>query len=134
MARAQRRESDERLARRIEEIGADAFLVEWLAQPLFATLSDAEVATRSRDAAGLAASLRLAGTGTQDWLAPRLAELSMPVLALAGSLDTKFSAEARAIARATPHGHVALVEGAGHAAHVERPAACAALVEDFLDR
>ena len=135
-ARAQRREADERLARRIEEIGADAFLAEWLAQPLFATLGDAnaEVATRSRDAEGLAASLRLAGTGTQEWLAPRLGELSLPVLALAGSLDTKFSEEARAIASAVHDGHVILVEGAGHAAHLERPAACATLVEDFLAR
>jgi 2-succinyl-6-hydroxy-2,4-cyclohexadiene-1-carboxylate synthase len=132
--RAQRRESDEQLARRIEQIGADAFLAEWLAQPLFATLGDVEAQTRSRDGAGLAASLRLAGTGTQAWLGPRLGELSMPILALAGSLDVKFTDEARAIAAATPRGLVALVEGAGHAAHLERPAECAALVEDFLWR
>lgn len=134
LARAQRCEADERLARRIEEIGADAFLAEWLAQPLFATLGNTDAATRSRNGDGLAASLRLAGTGTQAWLAPRLAELSMPVLALAGSLDAKFSDEARAIATAVPDGRVALVEGAGHAAHLEKPAACATLVEDFLAR
>ena len=134
LEREQRREADERLARRIEEIGADAFLQEWLAQPLFATLGDVESSTRSRDGAGLAASLRLAGTGTQAWLAPRLGELSMPVLILAGALDSKFTGEARAIAAAVPHGHLGLVEGAGHAAHVERPAACATIVNHFLDR
>ena len=35
--RAERR--DEALADRVEEIGADAFLEEWLAQPMFASLS-----------------------------------------------------------------------------------------------
>ena len=133
-ARAQRREADELLARRIEEIGADAFLAEWLAQPLFAAVGDADAATRSRDSDGLASSLRLAGTGIQAWLAPRLADLSMPVLTLAGSLDAKFCDEARAIASAVRNGRVALVDGAGHAAHLERPAACAALVEEFLAR
>ena len=133
-ARAERRDADERLARRIEKIGADAFLAEWLAQPLFATLRDAEPESRSRDADGLAACLRLAGTGTQAWLSPRLVELSMPVLAVAGSLDVKFSNEARAIAASTTHGMVALVQGAGHAAHFERPADFAALVDDFLTR
>ncbi len=134
LARAQRREADERLARRVEEIGADAFLAEWLAQPLFATLRDAEASSRSRDVDGLAASLRLAGTGTQEWLSPRLADLAMPVLALAGSLDEKFTSEARAIASAVGDGRVALVDGAGHAAHLERPAECARLVEEFLAR
>ncbi|HSN02936.1 MAG TPA: alpha/beta fold hydrolase [Acidimicrobiales bacterium] len=132
VARGQRRLADEQLAQRIEEIGADAFLAEWLAQPLFATLRDVDAASRSRDSEGLAASLRLAGTGTQAWLAPRLAEIAMPVLALAGSLDAKFVGEASAIAAAVANGRFALVEGAGHAAHLERPATCATLVEDFL--
>jgi pimeloyl-ACP methyl ester carboxylesterase len=39
-ARAERRERDDQLADRIETIGAEAFLDEWLAQPLFATVPD----------------------------------------------------------------------------------------------
>src|SRR5204863_3461325 len=36
--RETRREADERLAERLETIGVDAFLEEWLAQPIFAGL------------------------------------------------------------------------------------------------
>jgi 2-succinyl-6-hydroxy-2,4-cyclohexadiene-1-carboxylate synthase len=132
--RAARRARDEELARRIETRGVDAFLDEWLAQPLFASLGDAsDLATRSRDGAGLAASLRLAGTGTQSYLDARLREITVPVLALAGERDEKFSGEAIAIASAVQDGRAEVVKGAGHAAHLEAPEACAALVEEFLD-
>ena len=87
---------------------------------------------RSRDAQGLASSLRLAGTGTQAWLAPQLGAIASPTLALAGANDEKFSAEARAIARSVDQASYALVESAGHAAHLERPDATARLVNAFL--
>jgi 2-succinyl-6-hydroxy-2,4-cyclohexadiene-1-carboxylate synthase len=132
--RAVRRARDEELARQIEIRGVDAFLDEWLAQPLFASLGDAaEPLTRSRNGAGLAASLRLAGTGTQSYLASRLHEISAPVLALAGERDEKFAGEALAIASAVRHGRATLIPGAGHAAHLEAPKECAAMVEEFLD-
>ena len=131
--RRARRESDERLARHVEEVGAETFLAEWLAQPLFASLGDAsEPESRSRDRAGLAASLRLAGTGTQSWLGDRLGEISIPVLALAGERDEKFCAEALAIAAGVRDGRATLISGAGHAAHLEAPAACARVVGEFL--
>ena len=65
--RAARRQRDEKLAQRLERIGTEAFLDEWLAQPMFQSLpKDArERAARSSDASGLADSLRHAGTGTQ---------------------------------------------------------------------
>ena len=43
-------------------------------------------------AGGLAASRRLAGTGAQEPLWYRLAELEMPVLLVAGERDEKFAA------------------------------------------
>ena len=93
--RAARRASDEALADAIERDGVDAFLERWLAQPLFATLPDTarDVEDRRRNtSAGLAASLRLSGTGTQTPLWDRLAELAMPVLLVAGARDHKFVA------------------------------------------
>ena len=132
--RRARRERDNDLAERLLRIGAEEFLREWLAQPMFATLpADArELAARSRDAAGLARSLRDAGTGTQEWLGERLRSLRPAMLALAGERDTKFSAEATALATTVPRGRRVLVPGAGHAAHLERPDECAALIEAFL--
>jgi 2-succinyl-6-hydroxy-2,4-cyclohexadiene-1-carboxylate synthase len=132
--RAARRAADDALAERALAIGADAFLDEWLARPMFARLpaDPAERAARSRDAAGLAGSLRLCGVGVQGWLGDAIAAVSAPTLALAGELDAKFVLEAEAIAATVERGRAALVDGAGHAAHLEAPEAAAALVAGFL--
>lgn len=135
--RAVRRAADEDLARAVERDGVDAFLDRWLAQPLFATLP--------RDAAGLGErrrvntvsrlvhQLRVLGVGTQEPLWDRLAELRMPVVAVAGELDTKYAGIAREMAAAIgPPAVVRLVAGAGHAAHLERPDAVARVIEDAV--
>ena len=128
--RSQRRARDERVADRIEEFGVERFLDEWLAQPLFASLAPdpRERAARSHNPHGLAQSLRHAGTGTQTWLGERLGSLRVDTLALAGELDEKFAHEALAIAKTVVRGSSKLVSGAGHAAHLERPALTAALI------
>ena len=132
--RRERRARDEELADRIERVGTDAFLEEWLRMPMFASLPDDpdERAARSRDAHGLASSLRSSGTGTQRWLAPTLARIDCPTLALAGSLDDKFIAEATAIAATVQHGTHRIVSDAHHAAHLERPAQAATVISDFI--
>jgi 2-succinyl-6-hydroxy-2,4-cyclohexadiene-1-carboxylate synthase len=134
LERRARRNRDEALAHRIDEIGGPAFLDEWLGQPMFAALPDdpLERAARSADTDGLANSLRLAGTGTQTWLAPLLATITAPTLALAGARDAKFSAEAQAIALAMSRGSYDLIDGAGHAAHLERPETTAERIASFL--
>lgn len=136
-ARRARRARDGDLATRIEKIGVPAFLDEWLAQPLFARLPDdpADRAIRLRNTpAGLATSLRLAGTGAQEPLDTPLGALDAPVLAMAGELDEKFRAEADRIAAAVgSNAAVAAVPGAGHAAHAERPADVLALLRSWLE-
>jgi 2-succinyl-6-hydroxy-2,4-cyclohexadiene-1-carboxylate synthase len=129
--RGERRRSDDALAERIETIGTDAFLEEWLDRDMFRSLPDdpIERATRSTDATGLAGSLRHAGTGTQRWLAPELPSLMMPTLALAGELDPKFRLEAAAIGEGVVHGRTQFVPDAHHAAHLEQPQLCAAIVQ-----
>ena len=135
--RAARRTADEVLAASIEADGVAAFVDRWLAQPLFAGLPDdpADRAHRGTNtAAGLASSLRLAGTGTQTPLWDRLPELSMPVLVLVGEHDTKFTALGRRLAEAIgPNAAFAVVPGAGHAAHLERPDTFVALLRDWLN-
>jgi 2-succinyl-6-hydroxy-2,4-cyclohexadiene-1-carboxylate synthase len=91
-----------------------------------------ERAARSTDAVGLANSLRYAGTGTQRWLAPELATLSIPVLTVAGQLDLKFSLEARSIADAVADGTAVFVADAHHAAHLEQPELASAHVQAFI--
>ena len=134
--RAERREADEGLARRVERDGVGAFLDGWLAGPLFAGLPEAAAGREERlanTAEGLAYALRRLGTGAQEPLWDRLGGLAPPVLLVAGEHDAKFAGIAREMAAAIgPSAEVALVPGAGHAVHLERPAATAALVEEFL--
>lgn len=135
--RVGRRHRDEQLADRIEQIGVHAFLDEWLALDLFATLP-ADPGRRARratnTAAGLASSLRRWGTGTMDpplW--DRLGAIGVPTLVLAGSRDTKFTALGRRLADAIgTNARFDAVTDAGHAAHLERPETVAAIVAAWL--
>ncbi|HUW03123.1 MAG TPA: alpha/beta fold hydrolase [Acidimicrobiales bacterium] len=134
--RAARRTADERLARRLDTEPLPDFLDDWLALGLFAGIADADQHRAERlanDPAGLAASLRNSGTGTQEPLWERLGGLSMPVLLLAGAHDDKFAALAHRMADSIgPNATVRIVDGAGHAVHLERPAETWALVSTWL--
>lgn len=134
--RAERRNSDEQLAETVLRDGVPAFLDRWLAAPLFATLPPTASQREDRlrnTAAGLAGSLRSCGTGVQDDLWPRLEELTMPVLVMAGALDGKFAAIAEEMARAIgANATLCLVPQAGHAAHLEQAPAVAKLLLDWL--
>src|SRR6266542_1980542 len=82
---------------------------------------------------GLAASLRLHGTGAQEPLWDRLATLRPPTLLITGARDQKFAGIAERMAKAIgPSATLALVPDAGHAAHLERPDEVAALVDASL--
>jgi 2-succinyl-6-hydroxy-2,4-cyclohexadiene-1-carboxylate synthase len=123
--RAARRESDERLAQDIERDGVDAFLERWLAQPLFATLPRERSGIDARRAANtvdsLTHQLRVLGQGVQPSNWERLGELRMPVLLIAGALDTKYVDIAQRMAAQIPEVRVEILAGAGHACHLEQP-------------
>lgn len=132
--RTARRRADERLAEHILEIGVDAFIDEWLTNELFAGLTDATAQRTDRlrnAAAGLAASLRSTGTGTQEPLWDRLPEIDIPVLLLAGADDHKFTALAERMAAALPQATVVTIPHAGHSVHLEQPVATAREIVDF---
>ena len=135
--REARRRSDEALAGRIESEGVEPFLRWWLAQPIFATLPPDAAELESRlegTAAGLASSLRLAGTGTQEPLWDQLDRLSTPVLVIAGSLDSKYRALAERLAAAIgPRADVRTIAGAGHACHLEKPGEFVDIVTGWLE-
>jgi 2-succinyl-6-hydroxy-2,4-cyclohexadiene-1-carboxylate synthase len=56
----------------------------------------------------------------------------VPTLLVAGALDAKYVAIAERLAGLIPGARRVVVEGAGHAVHLERPDEFAALVRDFL--
>ncbi|MEX2446099.1 MAG: alpha/beta fold hydrolase, partial [Dehalococcoidia bacterium] len=139
--RAARVEGDERLARLVEDEGLEAFVDYWQSIPLWA--SQAQTLTPEQHAAlraqrlsqrptGLAYSLRGMGTGSQSWLGDRLSEIRVPVLLTAGRLDTRYVQAAEQMATAIPDSRVHIIDGAGHAAHLERPEAFHEAVLDFL--
>lgn len=134
--RAERRAQDVRTAARIREEGLEAFLDAWLTQPLFARLP-AEAAHRAErlenTVDGLVSSLEQAGTGSQDPSWHKLSTLAMPVLVVAGSLDEKFAALGARMADAIgANATLALVPDAGHAAHLEQPAAFLSILRPWL--
>lgn len=134
--RAERRLVDHAMADRLERDGLERFIDAWLAQPLFAGLG-AAVQFRAERAEntveGLAESLRQAGTGAQDPLWSRLHRLEMPVLVSAGADDAKFAGEARRLGESIgANATVALVPGAGHAAHLEQPQAFLGILRPWL--
>lgn len=133
--RAERRALDEARADRLEEVGVDAFLDEWLAAPLFATLPTDRTGREHRlanTAAGLAASLRSAGTGHQESLWDDLERIRVPVLVLAGEHDATFAAIGRQMSDRLPDATFALVPDAGHACHLEQPERTAAVIVSWL--
>ena len=135
--RAARRAADEELAAHLEQIGVDAFLDEWLTQPLFAGL-DAESShlaqRRTNTVAGLASSLRRCGTGTQRPLWDDLSTLDAPTLVVSGANDAKFAALGDRLTTAIGLGARRLViDDAGHSTHLERPRETADAVLAWID-
>ena len=134
--REQRRRDDETLAAHIEAVGVERFVDEWLAGPLFDRLDDTNwfvEERRTNTVAGLASSLRLAGAGAQTPLWERLGEMSMPVLVVAGAEDAKYTDLAiRTAAAIGANATLAVIDGAGHSAHLERPDAFAAALDAWL--
>ncbi len=135
--RSARRDADAALADHVEKIGTESFIDEWLAQPMFATLDAdaAAVADRLRNMpSGLADSLRHCGTGTQEPLWSRLAEIEMPVLVVTGDLDPKFTALGERLTAGLPSADHVRVSGSGHTVHLEAPEAFISALEDWLVR
>jgi 2-succinyl-6-hydroxy-2,4-cyclohexadiene-1-carboxylate synthase len=134
-ARRRRQLADEATATALESSGdVDAFIEQWVSGPMFARLGQAaqQDERRRNSAAGLASSLRLAGTGTQDPLWDRLGAVHTPVLALAGTDDSRFAAHALRLAGLMPNGTSTLVPGGGHAVHLAQPAGTARLVRHWV--
>lgn len=140
--RATRRREDAALADRIESVGVAAFVDEWLAQPMFASLrqrgagflAEQRRQRLGNSARGLAGSLRRLGPGAQPPLFDDLPRVAVPVLLVAGALDRKFVALAHDLAGRLPQAEICEIADAGHAAHLEQPEAFVHAVQDFLRR
>lgn len=134
--RQERRRRDEALADELERQGDLAgFLDRWLAAPMFATLPRGAAQRAARldnTPSGLAASLRLAGTGAQDPLWDRLTGLDRPTLVVCGATDLRFTSIGQRMVSSLPRATLSVVPGAGHAVQLEQPETTGRLVAAWL--
>jgi 2-succinyl-6-hydroxy-2,4-cyclohexadiene-1-carboxylate synthase len=131
--RTARAQADERLADEIETETIEKFATRWARTPVLsgqpARVRTAVDADRRRNTPpGLARALRGLGTGALPSLWDRLAELHTPVDLIVGERDEKFRATAERMAVGLPAAALHVVAGAGHAVHLEDPAAVAAII------
>ena len=138
-ARAARTAADAERARLAVGLGIEAFASRWEAEPVLAGEAGLPRAARSRQAAirrantplGLAASLVYGGQGAMEPLHERLAEVAAPTLVVVGA-DDPVRARGEEVAAGIPGARLAIVPGAGHAPHLERPDLFHVLLLEFL--
>jgi 2-succinyl-6-hydroxy-2,4-cyclohexadiene-1-carboxylate synthase len=134
--RSARAEADERLASWIEAAPIEDVVAIWERQPLFADQSESLVENQragrlAQDPRQLALLLRTAGQGVLEPVWPELLTFQLPILAIAGSRDDGYVRAAKQIADTAPKARAAIVEEAGHAAHLQRPEEVASLIVAF---
>ena len=136
--RSARRAADDRLADRIETIGIERFIDEWLTNPMTATQTVApadRLADRAlrlgNTATGLAAALRGMGQAAVGDSSEELASLPIPVVCMAGGRDEKYTTAARSMAGSRGE-RAAIVAGSGHNVILEAPHAVADVINRLL--
>jgi 2-succinyl-6-hydroxy-2,4-cyclohexadiene-1-carboxylate synthase len=137
--RGARREADEALASELEDgLDLEAFARRWAKQPIFKGQPPEVAAAAHEDRlrnepAGLAATLRGLGQGAAEPLWPRLGELRMPVVVIAGERDGTYAKLAERMVARLPRARALIVPGAGHAVHLEAPGIVAAALAGGQD-
>ena len=138
-AREQRRQSDQRLCQQIESEPRESFLNQWYQQDVFAstpeTIRRQQVEQKlNRTSSDWPAILRSWSVSQQPNYWPRLRELQMPVLIVAGEDDEKYRKIAIRFQKEGPSENVTIkiVPDCGHIVHRERPEAVVQIVRDFV--
>ena len=124
---------DDARAHDVETRGVDAFLDDWLAQPMFANVppnAPGLSERRTLSPAHLAHQLRALGTGRMPSYWDALSTLRVPVLLVTGSHDAKFGAIAERMTALIAGGRHLVIDG-GHALPLEQPAAVAEAITAF---
>jgi 2-succinyl-6-hydroxy-2,4-cyclohexadiene-1-carboxylate synthase len=140
MERAERRETDGRLASLLRVEGMEVFMRQWEALPLFESLRrlppERLAALNERRNActveGLTGALGCLGLGFQPDYWPELHRQRLPTLLLTGALDEKFTQIARKMATELPVVWRHALADCGHAPHLEAPEDYAREVLSFL--
>ena len=136
--RADRVQLDIQRAYNIRINGLDAFLDKWYAATLFESLKQhpevPKILAKRRlgNPDALAKIIEDVSAGQQTDLWPRVSELKIPSLWIAGALDIKYTPIVSHAAALTPHSTLKIITNAGHNAHLEQPYAFAQTLKKFL--
>jgi 2-succinyl-6-hydroxy-2,4-cyclohexadiene-1-carboxylate synthase len=136
-ARRERIASDEALAEDVLRDGVDAFLEQWLAQPLFATVPPDAPGLRERQSLSaryLAHCLRVLGAGAMEPMWDRLPELTMPVALVTGKADAKYEKIALSMLERMRGDVVHIRLDGGHSLPLEQPAVLGGFIASFVAR
>ncbi len=79
-------------------------------------------------------AMALEALAAADSLLPRLAELSTPVLVIAGDQDAAYVGSARRMVEAIPRAELRILAGIGHFPNLECPELLAEILGEFFDR
>lgn len=137
-SRKARARQDEARAADMRSKGLEDFLDHWYAMALFSDLKQSpgyeQMLARRRegDLPSLARILEEMSPGVQPDLWPRLGQLQVPSLWLAGARDQKYRALVKDAASYAPGAEVEIIPGAGHNVHLEAPDRLAIRLRDFL--
>lgn len=131
--REQRQADDDAWARRFE--GDEpwwSLMKDWNTQPVFAGHEQPRN-EQDFDRKKLAAALREWSSGRLEPLAPRLKEIDVPVLWIAGERDVKYVIEGSRAVSLLPQGELWVCPRAGHRVPWERPEAFLARLRPFVE-
>ena len=138
-SRRARATTDDKWAEILLTQGIDAFVEQWYTLDLFkslqaypALLAQIKANRKQNDARWMAKIISELSPGRQPPLWAELGRLSMPVLLLAGALDTKYVEMVKLMGEKIPGTTVEIVPGAGHNIHMETPEEFTGWVMKFL--
>ncbi|OJZ45916.1 2-succinyl-6-hydroxy-2,4-cyclohexadiene-1-carboxylate synthase [Staphylococcus aureus] len=123
----ERRLVDDARAKVLDIAGIELFVNDWEKLPLFQSQLELPVEIQhqirlqrlSQSPQKMAKALRDYGTGQMPNLWPRLKEIKVPTLILAGEYDEKFVQIAKKMANLIPNSKCKLISATGHTIHVE---------------
>ena len=139
--RQQRWQSDCSLAEQLETESIELFLQNWYRAEVFAAvpeeIREAEIARKlNHSSCDWPAIMKANSVSRQPNYWPRLTELKMPTVVVAGELDEKYRSIAFRMKaqRGTSDLETQIIRDSGHIVHRERPDAFVQLLQDFLKR
>jgi 2-succinyl-6-hydroxy-2,4-cyclohexadiene-1-carboxylate synthase len=137
-ARQERAAQDDEQAERLRTEGMAVFVEAWYKLPLFQTLQRypqlLETVRQHRqqnDPRWVAKVISELSPGRQPSLWSKLKALPLPVLLVAGALDTKYAGLATAMAQKIPRAVTKIFPDTGHNVHLEQPVLFAKLINEF---